>query len=199
MPPSEMTPTSVVPPPMSTTIEPEASDTGRPAPMAAAIGSSIRYTSVAPAPSADSRMARRSTWVEPQGTQMMMRGLGVSTRARMHHLDELLEHLLGDGEVGDHAVLHRADGFDVARHLAQHGLGFVADRLDRLLAVRAAFVADRHHRRLVEHDALVADEDQGVGGAEVDRQVGREIPTESSEHCGILLEHSLRLGRLSPS
>ncbi len=30
----------------------------------------------APAPIADSRIARRSTWVEPQGTQMMMRGLG---------------------------------------------------------------------------------------------------------------------------
>ena len=42
MPPSEMTPTSVVPPPTSTTIEPVASDTGRPAPIAAAIGSSIR-------------------------------------------------------------------------------------------------------------------------------------------------------------
>jgi hypothetical protein len=25
-------------------------------------------------------MARRSTWVEPQGTQMMMRGLGAATR-----------------------------------------------------------------------------------------------------------------------
>ena len=30
----------------------------------------------APAPSADSRMARRSTCVEPQGTQMMIRGDG---------------------------------------------------------------------------------------------------------------------------
>jgi hypothetical protein len=79
-------------------------------------------------------MARRSTWVEPQGTQMMMRGLGVST-ARVHHLDELLEHLLGDGEVGDHAVLHRADGLDVAGHLAQHGLGFAAHGLDGLLAL----------------------------------------------------------------
>ena len=79
MPPSEITPTSVVPPPMSTTMEPEASDTGRPAPMPAAMGSSIRYTAVAPAASAASLMARRSTWVEPQGTQMMMRGLGVST------------------------------------------------------------------------------------------------------------------------
>ncbi len=42
MPPRLMTPTSVVPPPMSTTIEPEASLTGSPAPIAAAIGSSIR-------------------------------------------------------------------------------------------------------------------------------------------------------------
>ena len=42
MPPSEITPTSVVPPPMSTTMEPDGSDTGRPAPMAAAMGSSIR-------------------------------------------------------------------------------------------------------------------------------------------------------------
>ena len=49
-------------------------------PMAAAMGSSIRYTSLAPAPSADSRIARRSTWVEPHGTQMMMRGDGENMR-----------------------------------------------------------------------------------------------------------------------
>ncbi|MOA30962.1 hypothetical protein D3C78_1520880 [compost metagenome] len=78
MPPSEMTATSVVPPPMSTTMEPLASDTARPAPMAAAMGSSIRKTWDAPAPKADSRMARRSTWVDPQGTQTMIRGLGAS-------------------------------------------------------------------------------------------------------------------------
>ena len=30
----------------------------------------------APAPMADSRIARRSTWVEPHGTQMTMRGDG---------------------------------------------------------------------------------------------------------------------------
>ena len=68
---------SLVPPPMSTTIEPWASSTGRPAPMAAAMGSSIRNTSRAPAPSADSLMARRSTWVDMQGTQTSTRGLGV--------------------------------------------------------------------------------------------------------------------------
>lgn len=42
IPPSEMTATSEVPPPMSTTMDPRASATGSPAPIAAAIGSSIR-------------------------------------------------------------------------------------------------------------------------------------------------------------
>ena len=42
MPPSEMTATSVVPPPMSTIMLPVGSETGSPAPIAAAIGSSIR-------------------------------------------------------------------------------------------------------------------------------------------------------------
>jgi hypothetical protein len=126
-------------------------------------------------------MARRSTWVEPQGTQMMMRGDG-GTLGVVHHLDELLEHLLGDGEVGDHAVLHRADGLDVAGHLAQHGLGFVADGLDGLLAVGAAFMADGDDRGLVQDDALAAHVNQGVGGAKVDGEVGGEVPTEGGEH-----------------
>ena len=42
MPPREMTATSVVPPPMSTIMFPVGSETGRPAPIAAAIGSSMR-------------------------------------------------------------------------------------------------------------------------------------------------------------
>ena len=46
---SEITATSVVPPPMSTTILPVASFTGSPAPIAAAIGSSISATAFAPA------------------------------------------------------------------------------------------------------------------------------------------------------
>ena len=41
MPPSEITATSVVPPPMSTTMLPVGSCTGSPAPIAAAIGSSM--------------------------------------------------------------------------------------------------------------------------------------------------------------
>ena len=75
MPPSERTATSVVPPPISTTIEPVGSVTGKFAPIAAAIGSSIRKTLRAPALSADSCMALLSTAVEPEGTQMMTCGL----------------------------------------------------------------------------------------------------------------------------
>lgn len=49
IPPREMTATSVVPPPMSTIMFPAGSETGRLAPIAAAIGSSNRYASLAPA------------------------------------------------------------------------------------------------------------------------------------------------------
>ena len=46
-----------------------------PAPIAAAIGSSIRNTRLAPALSAASWIARRSTAVDPEGTQMTTCGL----------------------------------------------------------------------------------------------------------------------------
>ena len=49
-------------------------------PMAAAIGSSIRNTRRAPAASADSWMARRSTAVEPDGTQIIICGLAIENR-----------------------------------------------------------------------------------------------------------------------
>src|SRR5690606_32381970 len=40
--------------------------------------------------------------------------------ARMHHADELLEHLLGNGKVGNHPVFHGTNGLDVAGHTTQH-------------------------------------------------------------------------------
>ena len=47
MPPSEITAVSLVPPPMSMTMLPAASVTARPEPIAAAMGSSTRCTSLA--------------------------------------------------------------------------------------------------------------------------------------------------------
>src|SRR5438445_5560729 len=88
----------------------------------------------------------------------------------MHLLDELLEHLLGHGEVGDDAVLHRPDRDDVARRATEHALGVGADRRDRTRAAGAAILADRHDRGLVQDDALPAHIDKGVGRTEVDRQ-----------------------------
>jgi hypothetical protein len=81
----------------------------------------------------------------------------------VHHLDELLEHLLGDREVGNHAVLHGADGFDIAGHLAQHGLGFLADGLNGFLALGATFVADGDDGGFIENNTLAAYKNQGVG------------------------------------
>ncbi|MPN05593.1 hypothetical protein SDC9_152844 [bioreactor metagenome] len=74
MPPSEITATSLVPPPISTTMLPVASATGNPAPIAAAIGSSIIETRRPPAATAASRTARRSTSVTPEGMQIIMLG-----------------------------------------------------------------------------------------------------------------------------
>ena len=74
MPASEMTAMSVVPPPMSTIMLPDGSVIGIPAPMAAAIASSTRCTSLALARYALSFTARFSTCVISDGTPMMMRG-----------------------------------------------------------------------------------------------------------------------------
>ena len=65
MPAREMTATSVVPPPMSTTIEACGSVMGSPIPMPAAMGSSMRKTLRAPARSALLITARFSTGVMP--------------------------------------------------------------------------------------------------------------------------------------
>ena len=71
-----MTAISVVPPPISTTMFPLGASTSRPIPRAAAIGSEIRYTSRPPACSAESRTARISTSVLPEGIPTTRRRLG---------------------------------------------------------------------------------------------------------------------------
>ena len=148
MPPSEITATSVVPPPMSTIMLPLGSCTGRSAPIAAAIGSSMMCTGLrAPAYSAASCTARCSTPVMPDGTQMTIRGL--RPLAGVHLLDEVAQHLLADLEVGDHAVLQGPDRLDVVGRATHHPLGLDADRDGA-----AVVDVDRDDRRLVEHDAL---------------------------------------------
>jgi hypothetical protein len=95
--------------------------------------------------------------------------------------DEVLDHLLGDFEVGDDPVAHRTDRFHVAGSAAQHLLGLYADGVDDLAA---ADVPQGHHGRLVQHDALALHVDQGVGGAEVDGDIVRDGAEEGLEHAG---------------
>jgi hypothetical protein len=84
-------------------------------------------------------------------------------------VDEVLEHRLGDLELGDDAVAQGADGDDVA--------GGAADHLARLGADGqrpAGALVDRHPRRFVDDDALIAHGHQCVGRTQVDADVERE-------------------------
>jgi hypothetical protein len=95
--------------------------------------------------------------------------------------DEVLEHLLGEGEVGDHPVLHRADGDDVVRGASEHALRLHPVGLDPPLPTLGV-LAHGDHGRFVEHDALAPDVDQGVGGAEVDREILAEGAAQQRKH-----------------
>ena len=101
----------------------------------------------------------------------------------VHPLDEVAEHLLGDVEVGDHAVLERADRLDRPRGAAEHPLRVDADGVH--LAGRRV---DRDHRGLGEHDAATAHVDERVGGSEVDRHVAAaeagQVPENSHSKSG---------------
>ena len=75
IPPREIIAISVVPPPISMIIDPFASFIGRSAPIAAAIGSSIKKTFLAPAAKPESQIAFLSAGVELAGTHIINLGL----------------------------------------------------------------------------------------------------------------------------
>ena len=105
----------------------------------------------------------------------------------MHLLDEVPEHLLRHLEVGDHAVLERADGLDVAGRAAQHALGLDADGVHLARAL-----VDRDDRRLGQHDAATAHVDQRVGRAEVDGHVAAAERAEVVEDAHFRLAEPWR-------
>ena len=76
--------------------------------------------------------------------------------------DEMLEHFLGNIEIGNHPVLHRAHRLDTAGCTPQHALGFRAHR-HRGVFIVAHVVGQRHHRRFVQNDTAAFDVNQGVG------------------------------------
>ena len=89
----------------------------------------------------------------------------------VHLLDEVAKHLLGHVEVGDDAVLERADRGDRPRRAPEHPLRLDADGVHLARAL-----VDRDDRRLGEHDAAPADVDERIRGAEVDGHVAAAEP-----------------------
>ena len=79
-------------------------------------------------------------------------------------VDEMLDHLLGDLEVVDHAVSERPEGLNVVRRLADDDLGVGAYCPDASNPIRGL---DRNNGRLVDHDPLSRRVDKGIGGPKV--------------------------------
>ena len=102
----------------------------------------------------------------------------------MHLADEILEHFAGDGEIGDDAVLHGAYGLDRTRRTPEHAFGLDAHRQHTAVVARSEVLAYRHHRRFVQDDALAAYIDEGIGCAEIDGKIAREVTAQALEHSG---------------
>ena len=173
---------SVVPPPISTTMVPTASCTGRPAPMAAAMGSSTSRTSLAPADNALSRIARRSTSVDLQGTQTRTRGLG-----RMNEFScTLLMKYLSIFSVTRKSAITPSFRGRMAVMLPgvrpSMRFGIEADGGHGLLV---ALNPNRHHGGLVQNDPLIADVDERVRRPEVYGKVPGKQPANIFKHLSL--------------
>ena len=86
----------------------------------------------------------------------------------MHFANEVLDHFLGDFEIRNDTIAHRADRLHIQRCLAKHFFGVITNRIDHLAA---ALVHVGNHRGFIEFDALTFDIDQRVRCSEVDGHV----------------------------
>src|SRR2546425_9389263 len=71
-------------------------------------------------------------------------------------VDEVLEHVLGDDVIRDHAVAHRTERGDRSGGATEHQARLLADR-DDPRAVRAILVGQLDDRRFGEDDPLPPD------------------------------------------
>ena len=89
--------------------------------------------------------------------------------AAVRLLNEVIQHLLSDLEIGDHAVFHRLDGDDIAGRAAQHFLGFLADGLDF-----PGVLVDGDDGWFVDYNALAFSEDERIRRPKVDGKIRRK-------------------------
>ena len=178
IPPRLMTATSVVPPPMSTMRLPDGSLTGSPAPIAAAMGSSMSRAQRAPALRAASRTARFSTSVTPEGMPSSIRGRGIRPMRSCTRCTKYLiicsvtsKSLMTPSRSGRTAMM--SAGVRPTIRLASAPIG------EDTLGLRV----DRHDARLADDDAAVAHVDERVRGPEVDPDVPGEHAEDDVEEA----------------
>ncbi len=86
-------------------------------------------------------------------------------------LEEKAQHLLRHVEVGDDAVLQRANGENAVGRAAEHAFRFEADAFDL-----AGCLFDRDNGGFVQHDPFAAHVDECVRGAKVYGDFVRRAP-----------------------
>ena len=91
----------------------------------------------------------------------------------MSHADEVLDHFLGDFEIGDNAVAKGAEGLDGAGRTAQHHFGPVAHGQHLFLALD---LGNGDHGRLVKNNPLPLHIDKGIRRTKINGHVCREQP-----------------------
>src|ERR1700690_1637512 len=99
----------------------------------------------------------------------------------MNFVDEVLKHFLGIRKIGDDAILHGSHGCDVRRRSSEHLLRLYTDS-NNDLAAATRFVLHGDDGGFVEYDSARLDVNQGIGGAQVDRQVTGKMTAEVLQH-----------------
>src|SRR5439155_8733112 len=89
--------------------------------------------------------------------------------SRVHLLNEVAKHLLGDIEVAYHAVAERTDRDDRRGRPPDHALGLSSDREHR-----AGPGVLRDDGGLADDDPAPTNVDEGVGRAEIDTDITRD-------------------------
>ena len=88
-------------------------------------------------------------------------------------VNEVAKHGLGDVEIGDHAVLERAHGDDIAGRATEHALSLDADGENALVVL-----VDSDDGGLADDDALASHRDECVGGPQVDGKIATVLTKE---------------------
>src|SRR5450830_1077325 len=101
----------------------------------------------------------------------------------MYFAYEVFEHLLGDGEVSNHAVFHWANRHNIGGSTSQHAFSFRTYSEQCFFACRATLKANSDYGWLVKNDAAATRVNQGICCAKVNGEVVGEITVNHTEHC----------------